>query len=67
VHKNKPSNKPRLKCKPKGKLQHPCNNFKHTIEVKRVGVRGLMLNAIKYDQKEQQGVRLNMNKCEEEQ
>jgi len=45
------------------KLQHPCNNFRHKIEIKRVGVGGLMFNEIKYDHKKQQGVRLNMNKC----
>jgi len=32
-----------------------------------VGVGGLMFNEIKYDHKEQQGVRLNMNKGQEEQ
>ncbi len=63
----KPSSEPRLECKSKRKLQHPCNNFKHIIEVKRVGVGGLMFNEIKYDHKKQQGVRLNMNKCQKEQ
>ncbi len=66
AHRNKPSNEPRLECKPKGKLQHFCNNFVHIIEVRRVGAGGLMFNEIKYDHKEQQGVRMDMNKSQEE-
>jgi hypothetical protein len=65
MDKNKPNNEPWLKCKPKRKLEHHYN-FGHITEVKRVGVRGLMLNEIKYDDKKQQGVRLKMNKCQEE-
>jgi hypothetical protein len=61
-----PNNKPRLKCKPEGILQHLYNNFKHIIEVRKVGARGLMFNEIKYDHKEQQRVRLNMNMCQDE-
>jgi hypothetical protein len=41
-----------FECKPKGKLQHPHNNLKHIIKVRRVGVQGLMLNEINYDDKE---------------
>ncbi len=66
-HRNKPNNKPRFECKLKRKLQHPCNNFKHIIEVRKVGAGGLMFNEIKNDHEEQQGVKLNMNKCQEEQ
>jgi hypothetical protein len=40
-----------FECKPKGKLQHPRNNLKHIIEVRKVGARGLMLNEINYDDK----------------
>jgi hypothetical protein len=47
-------------------LEHPCNNLKHIIEVKRVGVGALMFNEIEYDDKKQQGVKLKMNKCQEE-
>jgi RNA-binding protein YhbY len=64
--KNKPNNEPWFKCKPKRKLKHPYNNFKHIIEVRKVGVGGLMFNEIKYDDKKQQGVKLKMNKCQEE-
>jgi hypothetical protein len=49
--KNKPKNEPWFKCKLKEKLEHPCNNLKHIIEVRRVGVGGLMLNEIEYDDK----------------
>jgi len=66
MDKNKLNNEPCLKCKPKGKLEHHYNNFKHITEVRRVGMGGLMLNEIKYDDKKQQGVRLKMNKCQEE-
>jgi hypothetical protein len=48
-------------------MQHPYNKLRHIIEVRRVGARGLMFNEIKYDHKDQQGVRLKMNKCQEEQ
>jgi len=47
-------------------MQHLYNNLKHIIEVKKVGAGHLMLNEIKYDHKDQQGVRLKMNKCQEE-
>jgi hypothetical protein len=47
-------------------MQHPYNNLKHIIEIKKVGVGCLMLNEIKYDHKDQQGVRLKMNTCQEE-
>jgi len=60
-HINKPNSKPRLECEPERKLPHPYNNFRHIIEIRKVGVGGLMLNEIKYDHKKQ-GVRLNMNK-----
>jgi hypothetical protein len=60
-HINKPSNK-WLEYKQERKLQHPCNNFKHISEVRRVGAGGLMFNEVKYDHKKQQGIRLSMNK-----
>ncbi len=47
-------------------MQHPYNKLRHIIEVRRVGARVLMFSEIEYDDQEQQGVKLNMNKCQKE-
>jgi hypothetical protein len=51
----------------KREVVEPYNNFKHVIEVKKVGERVLMLSEIEYDDKKQQGVKLYVNNYQEEQ